>query len=68
VSVWKLRTRELDVSRGVIMGVINATPDSFSDGGLHLDDAAAVQISSTSAASRPGPAPRRCPQSRNFAG
>ncbi|HYJ25162.1 MAG TPA: dihydropteroate synthase [Acidimicrobiia bacterium] len=42
MSVWKLRTRELDVSRGVIMGVINATPDSFSDGGLHLDDAAAV--------------------------
>ena len=24
------------------MGVINVTPDSFSDGGLHLDDAAAV--------------------------
>ncbi|MET0566622.1 MAG: dihydropteroate synthase [Acidimicrobiia bacterium] len=39
---WKLRTRSLDVSRGLIMGVINVTPDSFSDGGLHLDAAAAV--------------------------
>ena len=27
------RDRTLDVSRPVIMGVVNATPDSFSDGG-----------------------------------
>jgi dihydropteroate synthase len=39
---WKLRTRELDVSRGVIMGVVNVTPDSFSDGGTHLDRQRAV--------------------------
>jgi dihydropteroate synthase len=39
---WKLRTRELDVSRGVIMGVVNVTPDSFSDGGTHLDPQRAV--------------------------
>jgi dihydropteroate synthase len=32
----------MDVSRGLIMGVINVTPDSFSDGGLHLDAAAAI--------------------------
>jgi dihydropteroate synthase len=37
-----LRTRSLDVSKGVIMGVINVTPDSFSDGGAHLDRASAV--------------------------
>jgi dihydropteroate synthase len=34
---WKLRTRDLDVSSGLIMGVVNVTPDSFSDGGVHLD-------------------------------
>jgi len=39
---WKLRSKSLDVSHGVIMGVINVTPDSFSDGGLHLDSVAAI--------------------------
>jgi dihydropteroate synthase len=28
--------------RGLVMGIVNVTPDSFSDGGLHLDPAAAV--------------------------
>ena len=42
MSLWKLRTREIEVSRGVIMGVINVTPDSFSDGGLYLDATAAM--------------------------
>lgn len=33
----------LDFSRGcLIMGVLNVTPDSFSDGGLYLDEDAAV--------------------------
>jgi dihydropteroate synthase len=40
--MWKLRTRSLDVSQGLIMGVINVTPDSFSDGGLNLDSSVAV--------------------------
>jgi dihydropteroate synthase len=40
--VWKLRTRELDYSRGLIVGVINVTPDSFSDGGMNLDPSVAV--------------------------
>lgn len=32
--LWRLRTRTLDLSqRGVVMGVLNVTPDSFSDGG-----------------------------------
>jgi dihydropteroate synthase len=39
---WKLRSKSLDLSQGVIMGVINVTPDSFSDGGLHLDSVAAI--------------------------
>src|SRR5689334_216474 len=27
----------LDLSRPLVMGILNATPDSFSDGGLHPD-------------------------------
>jgi dihydropteroate synthase len=34
--------RSLDLSAPRVMGVINVTPDSFSDGGVHLDSAAAV--------------------------
>jgi dihydropteroate synthase len=30
------------VTRPRVMGIVNATPDSFSDGGLHLDPAAAL--------------------------
>ncbi len=34
---------DLDFSAGpLIMGILNVTPDSFSDGGLHLDPSAAV--------------------------
>lgn len=34
--LWRTRERSLDLGRrGVIMGVLNVTPDSFSDGGLH---------------------------------
>ncbi len=29
--VLRLRDRELDLSRAVLMGIVNATPDSFSD-------------------------------------
>ena len=38
---WQLRTRSLDTDSGILMGVVNVTPDSFSDGGLRLlrDDA-----------------------------
>jgi dihydropteroate synthase len=32
----------LDLSRPLIMGVVNITPDSFSDGGLHADAAVAI--------------------------
>jgi dihydropteroate synthase len=32
----------LDLSRPLIMGVVNVTPDSFSDGGLHADTRAAI--------------------------
>jgi dihydropteroate synthase len=36
--IWKIRGRELDLTRrAVVMGIVNATPDSFSDGGEFLD-------------------------------
>src|SRR5258705_13840279 len=35
--IWKIGKRVFDVSRhGLIMGVLNVTPDSFSDGGEFL--------------------------------
>jgi dihydropteroate synthase len=40
----KLPSRTLDLgARTLVMGVLNVTPDSFSDGGLHLDTEAAVE-------------------------
>src|SRR4029453_13584532 len=36
-GIWKIGKRVFDVSRhGLIMGVLNVTPDSFSDGGEFL--------------------------------
>ena len=32
--VWKVKSRELELGRTLVMGVLNVTPDSFSDGGL----------------------------------
>ena len=41
---WKIRGRNMDVSRrGLIMGVLNVTPDSFSDGGEFFETDCAVQ-------------------------
>lgn len=39
---WQLRTRALDVDRPIVVGVLNVTPDSFSDGGLHDTPRAAL--------------------------
>src|SRR4051794_14032073 len=42
--LWKIRGETLDLSRGgMIMGVLNVTPDSFSDGGQFFDEAVAVE-------------------------
>jgi dihydropteroate synthase len=42
-ATWRLRTRALLLGRRtLVMGVVNITPDSFSDGGLFLDSEAAV--------------------------
>jgi len=41
---WKIGKRVFDVSRhGLIMGVLNVTPDSFSDGGEFLTADKAIQ-------------------------
>lgn len=42
--IWRTRNRTIDLSqRGRIMGILNATPDSFSDGGLHFQGKEAVR-------------------------
>src|SRR5271155_4900955 len=41
---WQLRSRQLVLgSRTLVMGVVNITPDSFSDGGLYLEPQRAVE-------------------------
>jgi dihydropteroate synthase len=41
---WKLRTRALPMGeRTLVMGVLNVTPDSFSDGGAFASTAAAIE-------------------------
>jgi dihydropteroate synthase len=43
-TVWQLRTRRLELppNRPLLMGVVNVTPDSFSDGGKFLEPRAAI--------------------------
>jgi dihydropteroate synthase len=43
VTLWQLRSRTLELGRRtLVMGIVNVTPDSFSDGGLYLEPEAAV--------------------------
>ncbi len=40
---WRIHDRTLDLTHcGLVMGVLNVTPDSFSDGGSYIDPAAAL--------------------------
>ena len=41
-AVWRCGTHEISLARPRIMGVLNVTPDSFSDGGKNLDPKAAI--------------------------
>jgi dihydropteroate synthase len=41
-STLVARGRELDLSAPLVMGILNATPDSFSDGGFHPDRASRI--------------------------
>src|SRR5260221_12409724 len=42
-STWTVRGRQLSLDRPLVMGIINVTPDSFSDGGRYgsVDEAVA---------------------------
>lgn len=41
--IWKTRHRTIDLTHhGMVMGILNATPDSFSDGGEHSQGGAAL--------------------------
>jgi dihydropteroate synthase len=41
---WRLRTRELSFGKvPLVMGIVNVTPDSFSDGGMFFDPQLAVE-------------------------
>jgi dihydropteroate synthase len=43
ITTWKLRRRTLELGRRtLVMGVVNITPDSFSDGGRFLEAEAAI--------------------------
>jgi dihydropteroate synthase len=41
-TIWRCRERTLRCERTLIMGILNITPDSFSDGGNYFDLAQAV--------------------------
>jgi len=42
VTLWKTTRFDIDLSRPQVMGIVNVTPDSFSDGGRHASTAAAL--------------------------
>jgi dihydropteroate synthase len=43
MQFWRHSRREIDYAHGLVMAIMNVTPDSFSDGGRYsmLDDALA---------------------------
>ena len=42
-GIWRICGQDKDFSdRGMVMGIVNVTPDSFSDGGKYLDTDLAV--------------------------
>lgn len=44
-DIWKIDGNSYDLKkRGMIMGIINVTPDSFSDGGLYYSEKDAVSL------------------------
>lgn len=40
--IWRCRGRDVPLGRTQVMGIVNVTPDSFSDGGCWFDEARAV--------------------------
>lgn len=41
--LWQTTRFAIDLSQPRVMGIVNVTPDSFSDGGLHADARAAIE-------------------------
>ena len=41
-ATWQCGSHELSLARPRIMGILNVTPDSFSDGGKNFDTKAAI--------------------------
>ena len=39
---WQTSRFDLDLTQPLVMGIVNVTPDSFSDGGLHLETSQAL--------------------------
>lgn len=44
---WSAGRFQLDLDRPLVMGIVNVTPDSFSDGGAHADPGAAIRHAQT---------------------
>jgi dihydropteroate synthase len=42
-SCWQTSRFRIDLTRPQVMGIVNTTPDSFSDGGLHLSARSAIE-------------------------
>ena len=40
---WQTTRFAIDLSRPRVMGIVNVTPDSFSDGGRHFGSKAALE-------------------------
>ena len=43
VTHWKTARFDLDLTQPLVMGIVNVTPDSFSDGGSHAETTQALQ-------------------------
>ena len=39
---WLCGSKKLEIKRPLIMGIVNVTPDSFSDGGTHASVSEAI--------------------------
>ena len=46
--IWRCSRFEFDTKMPIVMGILNVTPDSFSDGGTHADHDEAVAHASVS--------------------
>lgn len=42
MRIFKAKQKEITLDRTIVMGILNVTPDSFSDGGKHFDAGTAV--------------------------